>query len=281
MFKRILHSLLPALCSAPCILLGCLIMRMGDVPASIYGQNLAAWGVFAILSFLYLLFVPSRTKRQPLPALAASAALICATFLFPGTDGVHRWVRLGPLSLNAAFLCVPVFLLGLDALLEQDKPLPAALASVFLGILLFLQPDASMLAAFTLALVAMLAFSPKTDAPMKGACIVLLLLTVASWLRLDALEPVWYVEQILPRARALGLGMVSAVSLAVSFLPFGTDFRSLRTCSAASAVCLAALLLSSRLGCFPVPLIGYGISPILGYFVLATHVTKRSMNNAA
>ena len=43
-------------------------------------------------------------------AAALCVAVLCCTFAGPGMEGVHRWIRLGPVSLNAAFLCVPVML---------------------------------------------------------------------------------------------------------------------------------------------------------------------------
>ena len=42
--------------------------------------------------------------------MALCVAVLCCTFAGPGMEGVHRWIRLGPVSLNAAFLCVPVML---------------------------------------------------------------------------------------------------------------------------------------------------------------------------
>ena len=45
--------------------------------------------------------------------LLCVGALGC-TFLDSGIGAIHRWIRLGPLALNAAFAFVPVALIGMD-----------------------------------------------------------------------------------------------------------------------------------------------------------------------
>lgn len=62
--------------------------------------------------------------------------------------------------------------------------------------------------------------------------------------------------------------MLGVVSLLIMIVPF---FICLPKEPPSFSLCLgifyAALLLSAAFGNFPVPLLGYGVSPIIGYFI--------------
>lgn len=105
-------------------------------------------------------------------------------------------------------------------------------------------------------------------------------LAAACLLRPDPLEPVPHVEGIVGMAMARGpmLAVAALVSLAV--LPFAQALLLERPVGLVLATYTAGLLMAAWLGHHPVPVLGYGVSPILGYYgavtLAATHISGRS-----
>ena len=53
-------------------------------------------------------------KPKSICAIAAFNVLfLCSSFCFDGIEGVHRWVYIGPLALNVAFILLPVLLINI------------------------------------------------------------------------------------------------------------------------------------------------------------------------
>jgi hypothetical protein len=221
---------------------GCWIARAHGVPAHIWLMNLAAWVVGAGLAAAL-----SRTKTQrwwPVVALAGLAA----TFVSPGLSGVHRWIGLGPVRLNGAELLLPpTFVARLGTLL------PFAILA-----LLALQPDASQAIAFAGGSIVMAAHQRRIWS-------VLLLAAAAalSFLRHDPLAPVPEVEGIVGLAAAMSpaIAALAVLSLAGAVLaPLLVRSPGALALTAYLALCA----LGPAFGEFPVPLVGMGVSPILG-----------------
>jgi len=225
---------------------GCWIASQHGVSQHIWLMNLAAWVVGAALA--------AAVSRMPVKRwwwLALALAGLASTFLSAGMSGVHRWIGLGPIRLNAAELLLPPALVaGWDIVL--------ALAIL---ILLVLQPDASQAIAFAGgSIVATLASNASrvrrvwTIALFAGGAAV-------SLLRADPLAPVPEVEGI------IGLASPGFAALAILALA-GTAFTALVVAHSSAAYALTAYLvliaLAPMFGAFPVPLVGMGVSPILG-----------------
>ncbi len=99
---------------------------------------------------------------------------------------------------------------------------------------------------------------------------MLSLIIIFTWIYLDNLPPVAYVEDIVRMVSKMGivwlaLGITSLVILPLPFILFPPQNSKLLS------ICLGihfiVVLASTLFGNFPVPLMGYGISPILGYFI--------------
>lgn len=84
-------------------------------------------------------------------------------------------------------------------------------------------------------------------------------------------------EGILELAQASGWQIASLLSLMILFCPFAAGLcrTSSRLVSAANLLFYAALLAAACTGDFPVPVIGSGASPIIGYLMAATYVIRR------
>jgi len=87
---------------------------------------------------------------------------------------------------------------------------------------------------------------------------------------LDNLPPVNYVERIVNMVADMGLiwlilGVASLVALPVPFLLFPS--QNTESISRYIGCYYIIIILSTLFGNFPVPLMGYGISPIIGFYI--------------
>lgn len=172
---------------------------------------------------------------------------------------------------------MPLALTGMDILFMAGKPRAAYVCALLTGVALFLQPDASMSGALVMAMVPMLWHDRKNSVLYGTVLFVLLMLAAVLWLRPESPAPVLQVEGILELAQASGWQLASLLSLMILFCPFAAGLcrTSSRLVSAANLLFYAALLAAACTGDFPVPVIGSGASPIIGYLMAATYVIRR------
>jgi hypothetical protein len=137
--------------------------------------------------------------------------------------------------------------------------------------LLLLQPDAAQATAFTGATLTLLnANKQRAGAVAWAAALVIAALAAWTWTRVDPLPPVAYVEGIVGLARQSGPAwlVTSIAALAVLPLPFFvSSFGHHSAVARALGVYLCICILVPLFGHFPVPLVGFGLSPIVGYFI--------------
>lgn len=247
--------------------LGCLICALADVPASIWVRNLIGWGVGLVAAVGLARLAGKRTATV---LLGLSAVLVAASLFGPPQQGVHRWLAVGPLSINLALLMLPMAVVALGWTRERASSWGLALA--ILG-LLVLQPDASQAMAFAGA-VALIALRAPFSTPVRlGLAGVAAALTAFSWLRPDPLAPVPEVEEIV--ALAFSITPVLAVAVVVliaatSLAPMlGTRLAGARPSGIAVPLSVHLLLTAGMtlFGAFPMPLLGIGMSPIVGFWL--------------
>ena len=247
--------------------LGCLICALADVPASIWMRNLIGWGVGLVAAVGLASLAGKRTATV---LLGLSAVLVAASLFGPAQQGVHRWLAVGPLSINLALLMLPMAVVALDWTRERASSWGLALA--ILG-LLVLQPDASQAMAFAGALVLIALRAPFSPPVRVGLVTVTAGLAAFSWLRPDPLAPVPEVEEIV--ALALGITPVLAVAavvliVATSLAPMlGTRLAGARSFGTGLPLSAYFLLTAGMtiFGAFPMPLLGIGMSPIVGFWL--------------
>jgi hypothetical protein len=133
-----------AIASLLAVGLGAAVMAQADIPLGIWIRNPIAWFVAGALTIFF-------ARLGWLGAWLAPVAVILMTLsLFgPGQEGVHRWLDLGPVQLNAAGLVLPVAIVAIDR--ARDRlAFPCLLV---IAAMLAWQPDISQLAAFSLAAI--------------------------------------------------------------------------------------------------------------------------------
>ncbi len=278
MERKIMHYI-PTITMLPAILIGIVAMYINDVPTFIFMQNILC---FVVLELIYFTMIKSKikfTKIEPMVFIVISILALVFTLLSSGTEGVHRWVSVGPLQLYVSAIVVPIIIINLWSLIEEKKLILAIISIMCVSILLTLQPDASMMTAFGVCSIIIL--WNKINKFSRFLCIVFLGgLTLVTWIFLDGLEPVSYVEGIFKMVMDMGiLGFViGAISIAVMIIPFlffpPNKYKVVSICF---GIYFIIILISNIFGNFPVPLMGYGISPIIGYFILIVWFTKNKI----
>jgi cell division protein FtsW (lipid II flippase) len=262
------RSLAYLLAPVPALVVGVLTMRMSDVPPSLWAQNVAAWAAGTALCGV--LARPRTSSARPMWADVAAVltlAALAATLLAPGMDGVHRWVPLGPVRLHAAAVFLPVLIVALDALSRTRGWWTSALVAAAATLALFLQPDAAQ--ATALGAAAVLLLFGRASRAMRLACLgVVAALAALTWRRRDPLAPVPYVEEIVASAASLGTGWAVAAVVSLLLLPvpfFAAGRGDARLVGIALGAYVTITAAAPFLGSFPVPVMGYGMSPIIGY----------------
>jgi hypothetical protein len=258
--RRVLRALLLfTIGSLLAVMLGAVVMAQGGVPLGIWIRNPIAWLVTLGLGFALAL-------RGWLTGWVAPAALalVALSFLGPEQEGVHRWLGLGPVQLNAAALILPVAI----AAFLYERAMLAVPCFVLVAVALALQPDISQLAGLSLAAI-ILAYARFA---WRGAAIALIIAAGAIALclsRPDPLAPVPHVEGIFHLAWSQSplLAIAMRAALAAAVISPLLLWRAARVNWAALALSayFAATAFAPALGAYPVPLAGYGMSFVIGW----------------
>jgi len=257
----------------PALIVGALIMCQHDVPSSRWGLNLIGGVLSAAICALFL--ARSRTPMSKTAATISAclaAGALAATFAMAGSMGVHRWIEVGPLNIHAGAVCLPLFIVALgvlDAFGGKLRWAPMLLAMA-VATLLLLQPDAAQATAFAAAVFTFLIANKRRALAAWVAAMVIALLAGWTWTQRDPLSPVPYVEGIIGLARQSGPVWVAASIAALAILPlpfFIGPSGSHSVFGRALGVYWCICILAPLFGHLPVPLVGFGLSPIVGYFI--------------
>lgn len=203
--------------------------------------------------------------------------LIFLTLFSKGEETVHRWLSLGPFRLNAAMAFAPIAIFAISDLLRCNKK-GATIFTVCMLLVFLLQPDAGQETAFASAAAVLLLFDQSLTNVNKVLSLIAMGFAVAaSWLRSDPLQPVEHVERILHLLAARGfLGTVAAVSSVLLLVaPIAAVVLILRKRADQNWILALSLLVYlvtcfavTEVGFFPVPVVGAGIAPVIGYYFI-------------
>lgn len=258
-----------AIASLVAVASGCLVTSSAGVSPRVWVPNTIAWVLGAGLAPLI-----ARAAFTPLLRAVVLLGIVSMlmSFFDAGIDGVHRWVALGPLRWNVAFLCLPAVAVALTAAANGGLRWAWWAALIIEGMLWF-QPDASQATAFAAAMiVGPFSVQPRRFAHL-GATLIFALIAAAAWTRPDPLAPVPHVEGILgmAAARSTWMAIVCLTSLVAAAASPLMARRSGRPLASASAAALSVYFFVCSVmpfcGAFPVPLVGMGMSPVLGFWL--------------
>jgi len=256
---------------------GCAVGQVSGVPTGVWARNLGSWLAGGLAAALIVRF--ARPKTWLVFALAAPLGLLASLFN-SGQLGVHRWLDVGPLRMNAAQVLLPAAIAACGAP-NLGRIWPWAAASSL--VLLVFQPDASQAMALGGALFALIGASSLSRPVRAGAMAAVGLAMAASWLRPDPLAPVAEVEEIMRLAAELSpLAAVGAWGALIAALGSPALMKTPGDRGASRALCAYAVLsaLVPLIGPFPVPLVGMAMSPILGLWLGVGLLVSRARNAA-
>lgn len=185
--------------------------------------------------------------------------LLVGSLLVPGLDGVHRWLRLGPLQLHVSSAWLPWWC---ALLLDDDRRWRARGAAIVVCVQLLhaLQPDAAQATALAVVVAAL-------RRPL-WLLLVLVLGAACAWGQPDPLLPVAHVEHIHELINNAGLAPFAAVAAAVLLAaPFRSSTSPPRLFARGAALTLlTSWALTFLVGAFPCAVFGAGAGAVLGYW---------------
>ncbi|WP_277408446.1 hypothetical protein [Lacrimispora xylanisolvens] len=269
-----LRKLITFALTIPSIAIGVLAMYQNHVPVAIWGQNIGCLVLMSVISLLMITCKFNNTgNRYNQLLLPAAIIALMLTFANQGMEGVHRWISIGAVKLNVAMIVLPMILLELYQVLKIRGLTYAGVSAFIILLVLFFQPDASQLTGFAIPVMIMLSLNTRSKKIRFLITGVSVLFIVLSWIRLDHLPPVNYVERILMMVADMGgiwlvLGIISLAILPAPFILLPP--KNAVSVSRYIGCYYIVILLSTLFGNFPVPLMGYGISPIVGYYLSLT-----------
>lgn len=250
----------------PPVLIGVFAMYKNNISPVIWGQNLLGLLISLLLSLLIIKNPKIITNKFIAPI---SILLLLTTFLDSGLEGIHRWIGIGPLRFYIASIVLPILIVGLSKATEVTNWWISTIITILISIIIALQPDASQTTAFIVPMIIILSSKITNNYLRLTISIVLSIIGFLSWKYLDNLSPVSYVENIVKMVGIIGIGwyisgIISLIILPLPFIIFSP--KSDKLISLCVGMYYIMILISTMFGNFPVPLMGYGISPMLGYF---------------
>lgn len=271
--------------AAAIIAVGIWLQALAGAPKS--AQLLQIVG--GVLALVLIWLVPRIAGRIAGPGvrwvvgLAAVGLLILPLFQ-PGIEGVHRWFWLGPVAIQPLPLALPllVWLAAQEDVANARWTAPGPICLALAAVALAIQPDQQGLIAILVVSLAMLLPLDRLGG-VKAARRWLLaalafLALVAAAFRPSQLEPVAHVEEVItlalrhgPVTGALAVASVLAsivLIVACAWVPTGkstTGRPGLERIGLMLAVTWASLVAVSISNPFPVPVIGYGVSWVVGW----------------
>ena len=289
-------AILSLLAPLPALVVGVLVMQRSGVSSSIWGQQLAVGLILTVACVM--MCVQRRTtadrKSQASAVIAATAALLMLVFtlLNPGVDNVRRWISLGPVQLHAGFVALPVLIILASAIarIENSRtPWTAGVSIMIAAAVVGFQPDASQAIAFAVAVLVVVVqrrSPPRIDWIAVAVCVGASALALS---RPDPLEVVPYVEGIVRLAASSGAAWLAAAVVSLILLPLPFVVHSVNHRNHHEGLGLAAyfvtVCIAAFVAPFPVPILGFGLSPLIGYYmalgwILRTGALQRSKTNA-
>lgn len=281
--KKSLLKYIPIIIASPSIIIGTIAMYINDVPTSIYIQNILCFIILGLISYFVISSEYKFHQNTTSIFTIIAVILLILTFINSGVEGVHRWVSIGPIRLYVSVIVVPIIMINLCRLVESIGAgrWILVISAICISIILVLQPDASIVTAFAIPMMILL-WNKNKNIFYFFSVVFLCGLIIFSWIFLDGLAPVSYVEGIMGLVANMGiiwviLGIISLVILPLPFIFFPPkEYKLLSLCI---GIYYVIILISTVFGNFPVPLMGYGISPIIGYFISITWFVRTKIKS--
>jgi cell division protein FtsW len=149
-----------------------------------YVSKQALWALLGLVALFILMRIDYRKYNNPkviFPAMAATGIMLLGVFAWRSMNGAHRWLHLGPASLQPSELAKPIIVLFLAWFLQtrihaiddiKETILPAAVPPLVYIALILKEPDlgTALVCAAVLMLMLFLAGMPMKWLAVAIAC---------------------------------------------------------------------------------------------------------------
>ncbi len=253
-------------CGLTAVALGLAYLGIADAPFHYIIVNLCA-AVIGVGSFIATNNFAERPARTSTPVWFSLAALVLGTASFGlPVEGASRWLRVGSLTLQPSLILVPVMLVAYS----RRRGLVATVSIILVAIALALQPDRAMAAA--LASGAILLAARVRDRRASTVALCAMASFGVTMYRADTLPAVPHVDRILFTAFDVNMATGCAVILGAGLLLLpallarSSNDEHTDAYGVFGAMWLT-IVAAAAIGNYPTPIVGYGGSAIVGYFL--------------
>ena len=269
-------NIIPYFLMFPAIFIGTFAMVSYGVTSSIWIQNILIWLVGTVLGSVCLIRNrENKLSKGNLLHTIVIISLLVLPFWFDDLDGVHRWLTFGPNKIYIASIILPLLIIHLWKFALNNR-VRYTIGLIFITLLILLiHPDAGQLTSFACAAAIILWVKINNWMIKLLSFTLTTALVIISWLYLDDLAPVPYVEHIIFLVADLGyvwfiLGVLSLILLLSPFFFYGKK----NIISLSLGVYFLMAIIVTLFGNFPMPIMGYGISPVIGYLIAITWLKR-------
>jgi len=251
----------------PALLIGVYTMNYFDVPRSIWLSNFIFVFLGITIGFISNRFLHFFASINPKLIVIISVMLLILPFFAKGIMNVHRWISISNLHLNIGLIVCPIILIQFSKIGSQFL---SYLIFVLVTTIFLLQPDASQVAAFSISISLLLINKMRNKTSTFFILLFSLVSIMISWYNLDNLQAVIYVERIIVMTGEINTGLMLIAILSLVWLPFPFFIlfsKENKLIAMSLGIYFSISIISTFFGNFPVMILGYGISPIMGYFI--------------
>ncbi len=275
MFYRRFAVFLPL----PALITSLFIFLLAETGRGIYLQQI----IVAVLAFLLCVWTtrvdkPSPTGKPALNLICIALILLLLPILLNLIQGKHveaqRWLNLGGLRIYLAACLLPSCLFLIDKVAQTASLRQPLIAfSSMIPLALAMQTDAAQATAFSAAILVLFWHRGFSLTQIVFLIAINLISLTLAWINEPSLNPVSYVEGVIQLASAHHLIAGIWTMLATLILPGGLAWLAWsRQHQGIAALALYYPCISgfAYAQLTPMPLLGFGASPIIGYFLLAS-----------
>jgi cell division protein FtsW (lipid II flippase) len=258
----------------PAIIGSVLLMRSAQVSASLWVQQITIAAICFAVCTIAQFWRPATPSKQlhgwASVVFAMAAVAVLAPLLLSPPIGPQRWISFSGFRLYAASAVLPAALLCFASAPPRQHTLHIVWVWL-IALALAMQPDAAQVTAFAVAAAVALL---RMNQPARYKIVALLALVACSawaWTKPDPLQPVPHVEGVLALAATAGWFALSAALVSLAIPVACLAWLGRRTGHTALIVVAVYYMC---IGCFaaaqltPMPLLGFGAGPIIGFFLM-------------
>ncbi|NJO33021.1 MAG: hypothetical protein HC869_07580 [Rhodospirillales bacterium] len=253
------------LCGITSVLLGLGYLWASDAPLHALIVNLVAL-LLGIACLAIVILTQRFWQHSPMATAVLAGLLVITTLTGITVEGATRWVSVGPFALQPSLILLPAMILAFGRAVTPLTTFCVISATIAVAS----QPDRAMVAVALAGLLVIGLTQPnrRTLLALSAAAVALAYTSIVP----DSLPAVAHVDGIL--FSALAVHPLAAIAvwlgsflLIVPALVGGLSDRSARPSHLAFGTIWAVTVLAAALGNYPTPVVGYGASAIIGYFL--------------